>query len=390
MSDRARPTLWVGDYFARDIDRETGIRRNPLEVKDERAIWDIFVNSGIKINRGFPATERRGRNDVGIESQLDAGIPFRERHRKIWEEAGATVPQQYTLQEMLATDTPVVAKVEKVERGEGKYLLATKQDKLRMAAFALITADVGRDIDRDPDIDSRQRKLEAIFRKIEAGDIHGPEFLGTMRPFNFEEYIETPSPCYTSFRVVADAFGRIHSVLLLYSKNTKSDQAIRERSTLPQSGIPIQDYDAILLKPSSAFYIPTPSIVSNFSRGGNQINIMYPDRIEDVAEREKQRQILVAHGLDPDNPQLPEEIMELAKRLGRGFGQEYLYTGLDFVLDKKSGRYMLLEMNTRPMLDPEDIGLSSEYALARGMHPAGFAEVMLLRRIAKRMTTGAE
>ncbi len=368
--DRRR-TLWVAKNFAQP---------GHGDYEFEKAVWDLFAANGdIKINRGFSYDRGRRPGDAGIHSQLELGIGWLERHEKIINESGANKVRAFTPLQILEYDGPVVAKIDNVERGEGKYLIRSPEDKLHIAAFSLLKADVIDDIYTDPDIDRRYQRLADLFEKIKRGEIDGPEFIGkgSWRSFTFEQYIQTPSDRFTSFRIVADSFGYSHSALLLYSSTTKEDAMSKVRD-LSSSSKKARLYDLYLLDPESPFYIPTPSIVSNHSMGGGQINFLYSEAVSEE-QAEIQQNILKAHGFDLNNPKLPEHLLVHAKDLGWRFGQEYIFTGLDFIMDAQTGKFYLLEMNSRSMVDPEDIGLSPD------TYTSDQAGIELLKRIKEEM-----
>ena len=84
---------------------------------------------------------------------------------------------------------------------------------------------------------------------------------------------------------------------------------------------------------------------SNLSGGGFGVGIIPGRRINgDV-----QRKIARMYGIDPDNPSIPEKILQYSQEFADKFNYNIL--GLDFVAEKKSNkqtRYKLLEANSNP------------------------------------------
>ncbi len=315
-------------------------------------------NELFHIQRGYSPTHQFRRGDIGHRSQDGSGIPWSVREREIINTVGVPMPESYSVFGMLDTEGPVVAKVVNAQRGEGKYLLRTREEKQRMAAFCLLRPEIIEGLFTDPDSTASNKRLEQLIEKIVQGEISGPEFLSRSgRKINFEEYVETPSSRYTSFRIVVDAYGNIHSILLIYSAQDKQETQRTVRSMATDYKVAVT-YDTYLLSPESPFYIPVPPIVSNHAQGGGQINFMY---FEDVDEQTRQlhEQILLAHGFDPNNPKFPEHVLEWARKLGKAFRKEGLWTGIDFIMDQ-NGKFKIMEMNLNPHIDPEDIGYTEE------------------------------
>lgn len=307
------------------------------------------------IQRGYPPYVRFRRGDMGYHSQDESDVPWPKREANIIKSVGVPMPESYSVFDMLDIDGPIVAKIYNAQRGEGKYLLRTREEKLRMAAFCLLRPEISEDLLTDPNTKASKIRLDQLTEKIARGDINGVEFLPkSCRAIKFEEYIETPSNKYTSFRIVVDAYGNIYSILLIYSAQDKLETQDTVRQMATDSRVAVA-YDYYLLSRESPFYIPAPPIVSNHAQGGGQINFMYSEHTDEQT-RELHTQILHAHGLDPDNPKLPEMVLEWARQLGKAFRKEGLYTGIDFVMNRNNGKFIILEMNQLPHIDPEDIG----------------------------------
>jgi hypothetical protein len=92
-------------------------------------------------------------------------------------------------------------------------------------------------------------------------------------------------------------------------------------------------------------------IVSNVLQGGKTVPLSGARIISPV-----DREVLMAHGINPDDPTIPINLIKTASRIGILARGDYPFVGVDFILDK-SGRYIYLETNFEPSISPELIGL---------------------------------
>lgn len=166
-------------------------------------------------------------------------------------------------------------------------------------------------------------------------------------PFRFQEFIPCPSERYTSFRLLVSATGSILAAGLLYSTRKKSEAAVLDNTSKLRFDPSRSQAHDLLENPRSKYYLQATNALSNVSAGGNIIPLM-GSGITRVFTAEEQK-ILVAHGIAPRDPCIPERLREhtlainkfLSKRAG-------IVVGIDFIQHEKSKEYYYLESNPGP------------------------------------------
>lgn len=149
-----------------------------------------------------------------------------------------------------------------------------------------------------------------------------------------QEYINTPTKYNTSLRVLTSSSGDILCSSLKYS-----DVVVGEGKKY--YGL----FDRFLSDSSSPYYLGSESIVSNTVAGGESI-LLGRDNYSMI-----EQEILAAHGIDPHNADVPEDVMRaccnIAINCSREIGAIY---GMDFIFDEKLGQWKYLEGHEYPML----------------------------------------
>src|SRR3989344_1875077 len=101
-------------------------------------IVNLFINNGYQVAvDGEPNLENAlelGIQDVRFRRDLPTGI---QRAEKASEVSGIPLPTRFDITEVLDHPQPVVAKNTTTDRGEGKYLLETDEQKVRFIAYLL-------------------------------------------------------------------------------------------------------------------------------------------------------------------------------------------------------------------------------------------------------------
>ena len=230
-------------------------------------------------------------------------------------------------------ELPFVFKNEKENGGIEKYLIETKEQlNLLEKFYNEINA-----YDRK----RRMEELKQISFFIKAlkfnKKIKEEKFLDYKKLFHekivLQDYIQTPTKYNTSLRVVTSSSGDILCASLKYA-----DDNIK---TSPKTG----QFDIYLDNPSSPYYLKSNNIISNTVSGGNSILLGKKDYTN------VERKILSSHGINPDNPVLPENLFEasitLAVNLKREIGS---ICGIDFIYDEKENKWKYLEEHEYPML----------------------------------------
>ena len=84
----------------------------------------------------------------------------------------------------------------------------------------------------------------------------------------------------------------------------------------------------------------------NYYSGGGNINL--GQSRFDYSDK----QILIEHGIDPENPILPAEVMEVSANIARNANKELgIMCGIDFIMDKNNGKWYYLENQAFPAID---------------------------------------
>jgi len=194
---------------------------------------------------------------------------------------------------------PYVLADTKLAGGIGKYLVETEEQHNKVLAYA----------------------------DYHHEDAHG---IQTLAGVVMREYIETPSEYFTSYRIVATP-DSVVAAGLLYSVHTKA-----EAKAINTGG-------SELSSPDSPFYLASRDVRSNVALGGSIIPLMGENREHTSS---KEREILAAHGIDPNNPAVPAAILEQTPSISRNYGRVIdVHYGIDFI-----GDGVFLECNGGPGL----------------------------------------
>ncbi len=165
--------------------------------------------------------------------------------------------------------------------------------------------------------------------------------------FEFQKFVETPSERYTSYRVLVTANGTVLASSLYYSGITGSEGTLTKNQTLEELGMPGNDLTDFLVTPGSLVYLGARNVLSNQNQGGRGIVLNPNDSSKPIVTED--RAILEAHGLDTNNPQLPDTIHEQSKLIGRSLGRRRgVLVGIDWLQEVGSGKFYYLETNSGP------------------------------------------
>lgn len=200
----------------------------------------------------------------------------------------------------LADRLPYVLALTDERGGDGKYLIETPEQHKKAVLYM-----------RD-----RAASTPSVVGRVVARD-----------------FIRTPSDHYTSYRTLTTATGSIVAAGLLYSAHKKTDDKL------------VTAYFLGLSNPDTRFFLGARDVRSNVSQGGRVIPLMGDNRRAITSE---EREILAAHGIDPDNPALPEHLQEQSATIAWNHGRvNNMYNGTDFI-QSESGEFFFLEDNADP------------------------------------------
>lgn len=310
---------------------------------------DLFRSKGYQIERGGKFN-RNNPEEIGIDGNLvKKGQLETDEYLSII--AGTEMPRRLSLDQVVNSDEPIVAKAIEEHGGNAIYYLETKEQKARFISWILSMNGV-----------ESVSQLKQLVQRVKEGDVSPAVQTSSEGDWYFEEYVETPSEYDTSFRIVTDCFGHIHYGVLTRSAQKKGSknisdvlelfgQELTEANFIELATIIGVRQDVLINAPTSPLYLGSKFIVSNAMKGGRVI----PLNGQAVTEAED-RNTLIALNIDPDNPQIPDELIKTAKVIGPECRGDYPFVGIDFLQDK-DGKYLYLETNLGPGITPEMIGL---------------------------------
>ncbi len=155
------------------------------------------------------------------------------------------------------------------------------------------------------------------------------------RSMRIQKFIKTPTRYNTSLRVLISSTGDVLVSSLKYSEPTTNTKE-------KYYGL----FDKYLSDPSSPYFLGNESIVSNTIAGGNSILL----EKSDYSNLEKE--ILLAHDIDPNNAVVPQPIMRACINIACNCSREIgAICGLDFIYDDETKTWKYLEEHEYPMLN---------------------------------------
>lgn len=181
----------------------------------------------------------------------------------------------------------------------------------------------------------------------------------------YQEYIETPSDYFTTYRVLISCTGTIFASRLNYSENTKDSLDL----LVPQTTTGWHKRD-ILISKDSPFYLSSKKVVSNQSANGGGIVLdpLPTSKKPSVLEEE----ILTNHNLDPFHPSLPVVIRDYSIAIAKYLGsrKKGLIFGIDWI-QSKDDQFYYLETNLSPgsksFIDTHQSGIGTHEEAMRTM-----------------------
>lgn len=319
--------------------RDKGISSNPDEIRQEEIDINLFKSRGYSIIRGGEFTGEPGQLGLLADKRL---MNANERTRMLARAAGCEIPRDLTVEEAAVGHFPIVAKIPSRNAGTGVFVIEDAERFVRFETYRELINQNAFQYEGDPG-----EKIKAALRQVKEGNFNSAEDNYHI----YQEFIDSPSDFFTSIRVLVDAYGEIHASELIRSRDKKWAKRM-ENVPLQEAYTPIEEithggyFDVLILHPQGPLYLNAHTIVSNVAQGGIGV-ILKGEAVSDKVNRN----VLIAHGIDPDHPELPDTIKDLASRIGyaaRGF---LPYVGVDFMMRKSDLSPILLEVNAGPMLD---------------------------------------
>ncbi|MDE6284678.1 MAG: hypothetical protein K2M17_02935 [Bacilli bacterium] len=232
---------------------------------------------------------------------------------------------------------PFVLKNENSQGGIEKFLIKTpEQLEILKRFYEEINA-----YNRKKSIEQARKRRWGNFEFDENGQLKNEgaiKFFDYKKEFHqnmkIQEYVQTPTKYNTSLRVITSSSGDILAASLKYSEPAPSTEE-------KPGGL----FDIYLSAPSSPYFMGGESITSNTVAGGNSI------LLDKEGYSELEQEILLAHGIDPNNATVPQEVMEASINVAVNCKHEIgAIAGMDFIYDEVAKKWKYLEAHEYPML----------------------------------------
>jgi hypothetical protein len=156
----------------------------------------------------------------------------------------------------------------------------------------------------------------------------------------FQTFIETPSEHATTYRVLMSASGAIVGAYLGYSSD---DATTGDQRDIPSDLLPLYDENSeyFVGKAATSQLLHTPHSASR------QIALNRTDASKPIEPHE--RDILAAHGLDENDPRIPEALIARSRKLAELTSEDAggIIYGTDFI-QAQNGQLHFLEQNQKP------------------------------------------
>jgi len=149
----------------------------------------------------------------------------------------------------------------------------------------------------------------------------------------FQQYIETPTQYQTYMRVLMSASGDVMGESLNFSQGS-----YKKRESLG-------DLEKYFWNEQSPYFVDCEGMFNYYS-DGDSISFSQPKYSG------KKRNILASHNIDCLNPQIPDDVLEVASNIARKCNKELgIICGIDFIYNKNDNKWYYLENQAFPALD---------------------------------------
>lgn len=183
------------------------------------------------------------------------------------------------------------------------------------------------------------KKLEMFYRR----SMMDPLFRSEWKSVILQQRIKTPTEYDTYMRVLVAGSGEV------LGSSLKCSRLMPRSCTL--DGL----FERALIRPDSPYCIGVKKMFNYYS-GGESISLEKPGALD-----EEKRHILEAHGFDPDNLHVPDEVLDVCQNLMSRCPKELgVICGIDFILNKADGKWYYLENQSSPAIN--------EWAIPRGVN----------------------
>lgn len=174
-----------------------------------------------------------------------------------------------------------------------------------------------------------EKQLEVI-KKIYS---NVPQLKEGFKSVIFQQLIEPPTKYKTYLRVLMGASGDVLGASLKYSKKEERKRQLQ--------GV----FEKLLWDENSPYYVDCQGMFNYYSGGGD----IYFNQPRYSTEKEG---ILEAHGINPDNPQIPSEVLEVAKSIITKCNRQLgVICGMDFIFNEIDKKWYYLENQAFPAIE---------------------------------------
>lgn len=177
------------------------------------------------------------------------------------------------------------------------------------------------------------RQLETI-RKFYNMSRLNPKYIMEWQYIIAQQFIESPTEYSSYMRVLVSGSGEVLGSSLKFSRKKPNSFSLNGT------------FEQIFLRPESPFYINGRKMF-NYYAGGDNISLETPGDLD-----EEQKRVLRAHGIDPENPRVPDEVLDVCQNIMRKCNRELgVICGIDFMLNRGDGKWYYLENQSFPAID---------------------------------------
>lgn len=177
---------------------------------------------------------------------------------------------------------------------------------------------------------SQLQLIKAFFLET----IRNPEYALDWQFVAAQQLLESPTKYASYMRVLVSGSGEVLGSSLKYSHNVSN--------TVTFDGL----FESAFLRPDSPFCIHSKKMF-NYYAGGENISLEKPGKLT-----EEQKDVLRAHGIDPVDPKVPDEVLDVCRNIMLKCNREIgVICGIDFMLNRSDGKWYYLENQTMPAID---------------------------------------
>lgn len=315
----------------------------------EHAALNLFLANGYQLRRN-QSLDYHNPAALGFGQGMQEPLP-----RFVSKQQGIMLPKNIPVDE-IRSEKSVVIKHPHKDHGRGKFLLETDEQKVKYLTFAMLGNNAA-EVLRLP---NKEQVVDQLLDEVRSGNIRS-RYLNDpylLDYFERQEFIETPGQYYSSFRIVADAWGNIQYGQVCKSKEPKSKKMPPElvdfnpNESLDEACRGGWELYLLLQHPESPFFLDSRRFVSNISSKGERILLD-----GNPVRKRVNRQLLENLGIDPDHPTVPSVLQESASELGRFCRPLWPFAGLDYMKRQENEAYYFLEANIAPQLAAEPLNM---------------------------------